>query len=66
MVGNSIFQIFLCGVMWGMDRFERPPWTTGSSSRTQGCELTDAVSRLLDPSLFWVRNRCRYPHLAML
>ncbi|CAA7259857.1 unnamed protein product [Cyclocybe aegerita] len=27
--GNSIFQIFLCGTMWGMNRFQRPAWTTG-------------------------------------
>ncbi|KAF9476510.1 hypothetical protein BDN70DRAFT_812160 [Pholiota conissans] len=27
--GNSIFQIFLCGTMWGLNRFERPAWTTG-------------------------------------
>jgi len=26
--GNSIFQIFLCGTMWGLNRFDRPPWTT--------------------------------------
>ncbi|TFK75810.1 hypothetical protein BDN72DRAFT_885343 [Pluteus cervinus] len=24
--GNSFFQIILCGVMWGFDRFQRPPW----------------------------------------
>ncbi|CAG7848713.1 SubName: Full=Related to ahmp1 protein {ECO:0000313/EMBL:CCA69063.1} [Serendipita indica DSM 11827] len=28
--GNSVFQIILCGCMWGLDRFQRPPWTTGS------------------------------------
>ncbi|KAF8812537.1 hypothetical protein BYT27DRAFT_7182981 [Phlegmacium glaucopus] len=27
--GNSIFQIFLCGTMWGLNRFQRPPWSTG-------------------------------------
>ncbi|KAG9039627.1 hypothetical protein FRB95_009208 [Tulasnella sp. JGI-2019a] len=27
--GNSIFQCFLCGCMWGMNRFQRPAWTTG-------------------------------------
>ncbi|KAF8974464.1 hypothetical protein BDZ97DRAFT_25191 [Flammula alnicola] len=27
--GNSFFQIFLCGTMWGLNRFQRPPWTTG-------------------------------------
>ncbi|KDR83644.1 hypothetical protein GALMADRAFT_56550 [Galerina marginata CBS 339.88] len=27
--GNSIFQVFLCGTMWSLNRFERPPWTTG-------------------------------------
>lgn len=26
---NTFFQTCLCGVMWGMDRYERPPWTTG-------------------------------------
>ncbi|TFK23246.1 hypothetical protein FA15DRAFT_670632 [Coprinopsis marcescibilis] len=26
---NSIFQIILCGTMWGMNRFQRPPWSTG-------------------------------------
>ncbi|KAG9035318.1 hypothetical protein FS842_003722 [Serendipita sp. 407] len=28
--GNSVFQIILCGCMWGLDRFNRPAWTTGS------------------------------------
>jgi len=28
--GNSVFQCFLCGCMWGLNRFERPPWTTGT------------------------------------
>ncbi|EGO02180.1 hypothetical protein SERLA73DRAFT_86408 [Serpula lacrymans var. lacrymans S7.3] len=27
--GNSIFQIILCGTMWGMNRFQRPAWSTG-------------------------------------
>lgn len=27
---NSIFQILLCGCMWGLNRFTRPAWTTGS------------------------------------
>ncbi|KIK68038.1 hypothetical protein GYMLUDRAFT_36853 [Collybiopsis luxurians FD-317 M1] len=27
--GNSIFQIMLCGTMWGLNRFERPAWSTG-------------------------------------
>ncbi|KAG8982219.1 hypothetical protein FRB90_006954, partial [Tulasnella sp. 427] len=27
---NSVFQIMLCGVMWGLNRFTRPAWTTGS------------------------------------
>jgi len=27
--GNSVFQIFLCGTMWGLNRFERPAWSTG-------------------------------------
>jgi len=28
--GNSIFQIFLCGTMWGLNRFQRPAWSTGT------------------------------------
>lgn len=28
--GNSVFQIILCGTMWGLNRFDRPPWSTGS------------------------------------
>ncbi|GAB7358032.1 hypothetical protein MBLNU230_g0197t1 [Neophaeotheca triangularis] len=28
-IWNTIFQSFLAGFMWGMDRFERPPWSTG-------------------------------------
>lgn len=28
--GNSIFQAMLCGCMWSMNRFQRPPWTTGT------------------------------------
>ncbi|KAJ6598954.1 hypothetical protein DFH09DRAFT_19508 [Mycena vulgaris] len=27
--GNSIFQVILCGTMWGLDRFQRPAWSTG-------------------------------------
>ncbi|KAF8165252.1 hypothetical protein B0H34DRAFT_688456 [Crassisporium funariophilum] len=27
--GNSIFQIFLCGTMWSLNRFQRPAWSTG-------------------------------------
>ncbi|KAJ6515788.1 hypothetical protein C8R45DRAFT_218871 [Mycena sanguinolenta] len=27
--GNSIFQIMLCGTMWGLNRFQRPAWSTG-------------------------------------
>ncbi|KAI9824135.1 MAG: hypothetical protein M1826_007449 [Phylliscum demangeonii] len=26
---NTVFQIVLCGVMWGMNRYDRPGWTTG-------------------------------------
>lgn len=26
--GNSFFQIFLCGTMWGLNRFQRPAWST--------------------------------------
>lgn len=29
MIWNTIFQAFLAGFMWGMNRFDRPPWTTG-------------------------------------
>jgi len=28
-LGNSCFQIILCGTMWGLNRFQRPPWSTG-------------------------------------
>ncbi|KAF7331890.1 hypothetical protein MKEN_00069300 [Mycena kentingensis (nom. inval.)] len=27
--GNSIFQVMLCGTMWGLNRFQRPAWSTG-------------------------------------
>jgi len=27
--GNSFFQIILCGTMWGLNRFQRPAWSTG-------------------------------------
>jgi len=26
---NTFFQVCLCGFMWGMDRYDRPPWATG-------------------------------------
>ncbi|KAE9397111.1 hypothetical protein BT96DRAFT_996076 [Gymnopus androsaceus JB14] len=26
---NSVFQIILCGTMWGLNRFQRPAWSTG-------------------------------------
>lgn len=28
-VVNTLLQIVLCGVMWGMNRFKRPGWVTG-------------------------------------
>lgn len=28
-VWNTFFQIGLCGVMWGLNRFDRPAWTSG-------------------------------------
>ncbi|KAH8596186.1 hypothetical protein B0O99DRAFT_621222 [Bisporella sp. PMI_857] len=28
-VWNSLLQIVLCGVMWGLNRFDRPGWVTG-------------------------------------
>jgi len=28
--GNSVFQVMLCGTMWGLNRFERPAWTTAT------------------------------------
>ncbi|KAH9853535.1 hypothetical protein C2E23DRAFT_821747 [Lenzites betulinus] len=28
---NSFFQILLSGTMWGLDRFQRPAWTTGTT-----------------------------------
>jgi len=27
--GNSFFQIILCGTMWGLNRFQRPAYSTG-------------------------------------
>jgi len=29
MVMNTLAQAALCGVMWGMNRYDRPSWTTG-------------------------------------
>ncbi|KAK3322274.1 hypothetical protein B0H66DRAFT_197160 [Apodospora peruviana] len=29
MVLNTFAQIGLCGIMWGMNRYDRPSWTTG-------------------------------------
>lgn len=26
---NSVFQCMLCGTMWGLNRYNRPAWTTG-------------------------------------
>lgn len=28
-IWNTILQICLCGIMWGLNRFDRPGWTTG-------------------------------------
>lgn len=28
-VWNTLFQVCLCGFMWGMSRFDRPSWSTG-------------------------------------
>ncbi|KXN86435.1 UPF0648 protein C3H5.09c [Leucoagaricus sp. SymC.cos] len=28
--GNSILQIILCGTMWGLNRFQRPAWSTAT------------------------------------
>lgn len=28
-VWNTFFQCCLCGFMWGQDRYDRPPWSTG-------------------------------------
>ncbi|KAF8318517.1 hypothetical protein DL93DRAFT_2076005 [Clavulina sp. PMI_390] len=27
---NSVFQCLLCGCMWGLNRYTRPAWTTGT------------------------------------
>ncbi|KAI5481126.1 hypothetical protein MNV49_005561 [Pseudohyphozyma bogoriensis] len=44
MIGNSIFQAMLCGVMWGLDRWERPAWTTGCLIPLSfGCGIAAAV-----------------------
>ncbi|KAL2188593.1 hypothetical protein L209DRAFT_751589 [Thermothelomyces heterothallicus CBS 203.75] len=29
MVGNTFAQCGLCGIMWGMNRYDRPSWATG-------------------------------------
>jgi len=29
MVGNTFAQCCLCGIMWGMNRYDRPSWATG-------------------------------------
>lgn len=29
MVWNTLFQCVLCGFMWGMNRYDRPSWSTG-------------------------------------
>jgi hypothetical protein len=42
--GNSVFQIFLCGCMWGLNRFQRPAWTTGTLIPCAFlCGITSAV-----------------------
>jgi uncharacterized membrane protein YqjE len=28
MFGNTIFQVILCGFMWGQNRYDRAAWTT--------------------------------------
>ncbi|KAB5515334.1 hypothetical protein GE09DRAFT_1208773 [Coniochaeta sp. 2T2.1] len=29
MIGNTFLQAVLCGFMWGMNRYDRPSWSTG-------------------------------------
>lgn len=29
MIWNTIFQCCLCGIMWGLNRYDRPSWSTG-------------------------------------
>lgn len=29
MVANTLLQVVLCGFMWGMNRYDRPSWSTG-------------------------------------
>jgi len=42
--GNSIFQVILCGTMWGLNRFQRPPWSTGILIPTSFlCGIASAV-----------------------
>jgi len=44
MIGNSVFQAFLCGVMWGLNRWDRPAWTTGCLIPLSfGCGIGAAV-----------------------
>ncbi|KAF9782328.1 hypothetical protein BJ322DRAFT_1075621 [Thelephora terrestris] len=42
--GNSFFQVILCGTMWGLNRFQRPPWSTGILIPTSFlCGIASAV-----------------------
>ncbi|KAL5527363.1 hypothetical protein ACEPAG_6154 [Sanghuangporus baumii] len=42
--GNSIFQIVFAGTMWGLDRFDRPDWSTGLLiSATFSCSIAAVV-----------------------
>jgi len=44
MVGNSVFQACLCGVMWGLNRWDRPAWTTAVLIVASfGCGIAAAI-----------------------
>ncbi|SCV73889.1 BQ2448_6319 [Microbotryum intermedium] len=44
MIGNSAFQAILCGVMWGLNRYDRPAWTTGCLIPLSfGCGIAGAI-----------------------
>jgi hypothetical protein len=43
-IGNSVFQCMLCGCMWGLNRHQRPAWTTGSLIPLSfGCGIASGI-----------------------
>lgn len=57
--GNSVFQWMLCGCMWGLDRFERPVWTTATlipASFLCGVSAVRRPRNIADPPADWRRS----------